>query len=139
MTGRDETDQERLARMVDDLDKRAVHNRKGEFVGFRSPLRTAALGGLALWVLLTLVMLVAGAEPVGRYPLAERLLAWTLAVMVVSFVAGVVLLPWRRRGSRVRRISRALLGTGVATLIAASLVLALSGLLPLNLEGLLGA
>jgi hypothetical protein len=38
MTGRDETDQERLTRLVDDLDKRAVHR-----------------------VMLTLVMLVAGA------------------------------------------------------------------------------
>lgn len=63
-----------------------------------SPARPAGIGALVLVALLLTAMLAFGGVQVGRYPLAERLLAWTIRVLVVSLVAGLLVLLAARGG-----------------------------------------
>jgi len=137
VAGESEADEQRFARLVEGLERRSVYNRRGEFVGMRNPTRPATLAGLAVTVVLLVLMLTVGDVQVGRWPLAERLLAWTLVTFGVSLGVGLVVLLFSRRRPRVLRWAVRLLSAAFATFIALGLVVALHQLLPLHLEGVL--
>lgn len=137
MSAAPESDLQRLDRLAPELDRRLVVDRWGR-VGFRNPTRAGALAGLALTVVLLTLMLTIGDVPVGRYPFAERLLAWTLTTLLVTLPAGVAVRVAGRRWPGLHRVGFVLLSTALATFLAFGLILACAGFLPLHLEVLTG-
>jgi hypothetical protein len=134
VTKRPGTELEELERVYAKLERRAVYRADGSFVGLRNPLRPGGIGGFCLTAVLTVVMLIWGGTPVGRYPLAERLLAYDIGICVLSLVVGLLLLLVSRWRTRLRRPAIAALHTTTATLIAAVLVVSFFSFLPLHLE-----
>lgn len=130
----------RLDRVMAELERRTVRNARGEVVGMRNPARPGGLGGIALAVVEILLMRTVGGTAIGRYPLSERLLAATVAVLVLSFVFGalarfVAIARGLRRGPRLQRAGPVLLNTSLAAFLAVVLVLGVNTVLPLHLDG----